>query len=73
LWVTSAGDADLAGARLPAAPLADRLRNELGIATAVDGGHAVVSDLDAAVAAGRADLVVSDRVPTGFARRHVDG
>jgi anthraniloyl-CoA monooxygenase len=69
LWVTSAGDADLAGARLPAAPLADRLRNELAIATAVDGGQAIASDLDAAVAAGRADLVVADRIPAGFERR----
>jgi anthraniloyl-CoA monooxygenase len=70
LWVTSAGDAHLAGARLPAAPLADRLRNELGIATAVDGGNAVISDLDAAIAAGRADVVVTERVPAGFSRRH---
>jgi anthraniloyl-CoA monooxygenase len=69
LWLTSAGDADLAGARLPAAPLADRLRNELGIATAVDGGQAIASDLDAAVAAGRADLVVAERAPAGFERR----
>ena len=69
LWVTSGGDIYLAGARLPAAPLADRLRNELGVATAVDGGQAVLSDLDAAIAAGRADLVVVDRVPQGFARR----
>src|SRR5690606_9797403 len=58
LWVTSAGDAAMAGARLPAAPLADRLRNELGIATAVDGADALLPDLHAAIAAGRADLVV---------------
>jgi anthraniloyl-CoA monooxygenase len=68
LWVTSAGDAHMAGARLPAAPLADRLRNELGVATAVDGGDAVLPDLDAAVAAGRADLVVVGRMPAGAAR-----
>src|SRR5439155_13064519 len=57
LWVTSAGDATMAGARLPAAPLADRLRNELGVATCVDAGDAPLPDLDAAIAAGRADLV----------------
>jgi anthraniloyl-CoA monooxygenase len=60
LWVTGGGDTN---ARLPAAPLADRLRNELDIATCVDGGRAVASDLDAAIAAGRADLVVVDRIP----------
>jgi anthraniloyl-CoA monooxygenase len=63
LWITSAGDAAMAGARLPAAPLADRLRNELGVATAVDGGGASQPDLDAAIGAGRADLVVVTRVP----------
>ncbi|HSD86879.1 MAG TPA: FAD-dependent monooxygenase [Kofleriaceae bacterium] len=68
LWVTSAGDTNMIGARLPAAPLADRLRNELGVATAVDGGDALLPDLDAAVAAGRADLVVTDRVPAGLRR-----
>jgi hypothetical protein len=51
----------MAGARLPAAPLADRLRNELSVATAVDGGDALLPDLDAAIAAGRADLVVVTR------------
>jgi len=65
LWVTSAGDAAMIGARLPAAPLADRLRNELGVATAVDGGDALLPDLDAAIAAGRADLVVVERMPAG--------
>ncbi len=68
LWVTSAGDANMAGARLPAAPLADRLRNELDVATAVDGGDAVLPDLDAAVAAGRADIVVVARMPAGARR-----
>jgi anthraniloyl-CoA monooxygenase len=66
LWVTSSGDATMAGARLPAAPLADRLRNELHVATAVDGGEAVLPDLDAAVAAGRADLVIVARPPAGL-------
>jgi anthraniloyl-CoA monooxygenase len=68
LWVTSAGDAQMAGARLPAAPLADRLRNELAVATAVDGADAVLPDLDAAIAAGRADLVVVGRTPSGSRR-----
>jgi anthraniloyl-CoA monooxygenase len=68
LWVTSAGDALMAGARLPAAPLADRLRNELSVATAVDGGDALLPDLDAAVAAGRADLVVVSTMPAGARR-----
>ncbi|HTR49248.1 MAG TPA: hypothetical protein VMJ10_00995, partial [Kofleriaceae bacterium] len=71
LWVSSAGDARLAGARLPAAPLADRLRNELGVATAIVG-DAYPPDLDAAIAAGRADLVVVSRVPADFGRRHTD-
>jgi anthraniloyl-CoA monooxygenase len=68
LWVTSAGDAHMAGARLPAAPLADRLRNELAVATAVDGADALLPDLDAAVGAGRADLVVVRRMPAGSRR-----
>ena len=58
LWVASAGDEAMAGARLPAAPLADRLRNELGVATAIVAGAAARADLDAAIAAGRADLVM---------------
>ena len=65
LWISSPGDGS---ARLPAAPLADRLRNELGIATCVDGGDALLPDLDAAIAAGRADLVVTDRPPAGARR-----
>jgi hypothetical protein len=56
----------MAGARLPAAPLADRLRNELGVPTAVEAGEALLPDLDAAIGAGRADLVVVDRVPPGL-------
>lgn len=65
LWVSSTGDITMAGARLPAAPLADRLRNELRVATCVDGGDAIVPDLDAAIAAGRADLVVTTGMPSG--------
>ncbi|MGN6106777.1 MAG: hypothetical protein ACTHU0_16840, partial [Kofleriaceae bacterium] len=55
-------------ARLPAAPLADRLRNQLGVATCVDGADAMIPDLDAAIAAGRADLVVVDSLPAGARR-----
>ena len=65
VWVTSTNGGD---ARLPAATIADRLRNELGIATCVDGGAALLPDLDAAIAAGRADLVVVDNLPTGARR-----
>jgi anthraniloyl-CoA monooxygenase len=66
LWVTAPADAVLThGARLPAAPLADRLRNELGVATAIAAGDALLPDLDAAIAAGRADLVVVNRLPDG--------
>jgi anthraniloyl-CoA monooxygenase len=70
LWVQSAGDPRMAGARLAAAPIADRLRNELHVATAVIAdATASLPDLDAAIAAGRADLVVVSAVPGGFARR----
>jgi anthraniloyl-CoA monooxygenase len=67
LWVVSreAEAESETRARLPAAPLADRLRNELGVPTAVDGAGAQAPDLDAAVAAGRADLVVVSRMPAG--------
>jgi anthraniloyl-CoA monooxygenase len=69
LWVTSTGDATMTGARLPAAPLADRLRNELAIATCVDGADAVLPDLDAAIAAGRADVVAVAQMPAGARQR----
>jgi len=65
LWVSAPGDGS---ARLPAAPLADRLRNALRVAVCVDGDDALLPDLDAAVAAGRADLVVVDRMPAGARR-----
>jgi hypothetical protein len=68
LWVSSAGDATMAGARLPAAPLADRLRNELRVATCIEAGEALLPDLDAAIGAGRADLVSVPRVPAGLRR-----
>jgi 2-polyprenyl-6-methoxyphenol hydroxylase-like FAD-dependent oxidoreductase len=67
LWV-SAPAVTSHGARLPAAPLADRLRNELGVATAIEAGEAVLPDLDAAIAAGRADLVVVTQLPEGSRR-----
>jgi len=57
LWVSAPADAHGHGARLPAAPLADRLRNQLGVATAIECGDVLQADLDAAIAAGRADLV----------------
>jgi anthraniloyl-CoA monooxygenase len=71
LWVSAAADSqDANNARLPAATLADRLRNELSIATAVVADPATsLPDLDAAIGAGRADFVVVDRVPLGFHRR----
>jgi len=69
LWVSAPGDSPQThGARLPAAPLADRLRNELAVATAIESGDALLPDLDAAIAAGRADLVVVDRLPDGARR-----
>jgi hypothetical protein len=61
LWVTSRGDDH---ARLPAAPLADRLRNELGVATCIEVPAAALPDLDAAIAAGRADLVAVAELST---------
>ncbi|HEU4733775.1 MAG TPA: hypothetical protein VFT22_38045, partial [Kofleriaceae bacterium] len=69
LWVSAPVDSPLThGARLPAAPLADRLRNELGVATAIEGDDALLPDLEAAIAAGRADLVVTSRMPDGARR-----
>jgi anthraniloyl-CoA monooxygenase len=69
LWVSAATGTPAAhDARLPAAPLADRLRNELGVATAIECGDARLPDLDAAIAAGRADLVVTREYPGGGRR-----
>jgi anthraniloyl-CoA monooxygenase len=65
LWVSAPSGSLTHGARLPAAPLADRLRNELGVATAIECGDALLPDLEAAIAAGRADLVVVARLPEG--------
>jgi hypothetical protein len=66
VWVSAVGAARMAGARLSAAPLSDRLRNELAVPIAVEAGDALLPDLDAAIGAGRADLVVVDRVPSGL-------
>ncbi|MEJ7599802.1 MAG: FAD-dependent monooxygenase [Kofleriaceae bacterium] len=65
LWISSTGDGN---ARLPAAPLADRLRNELRVATCVETANAQLPDLDAAIAGGRADLIVGARMPAGIRR-----
>jgi anthraniloyl-CoA monooxygenase len=74
VWVAAVADAagTSGGGRLPAAPLADRIRNEAGIATAIEGAVASASDIDAVIAAGRADLVALDRAlvyDPGFAHR----
>ncbi|HEY4055041.1 MAG TPA: hypothetical protein VGM39_00485, partial [Kofleriaceae bacterium] len=63
LFVDSAGDGN---ARLPAAPIADRLRNELHVATCIVATATVPtrSEIDAAIAAGRADLVLVSAPPT---------
>jgi hypothetical protein len=69
LWVSAPGEtAGSHGARLPAAPLADRLRNELGVATAIACDDALLPDLDAAIGAGRADLVALRALPDGARR-----
>lgn len=60
LWVDAADDGN---ARVPAAPLADRLRNELRLPTCARAGDATLADVDAAIAGGRTDLVVAPRLP----------
>ncbi len=60
------------GRGLDAAPLADRLRNELGIATIVEDATATPADVDAVVAAGRCELVALGKalvVDPGFVER----
>jgi anthraniloyl-CoA monooxygenase len=74
VWVAAVGEATGgdAGGRLPAAPLADRIRNEIGIATAIEGAVASSADVDAVIAAARCDLVALDRAlvyDPGFAHR----
>lgn len=58
VWVT--GDAPVL--------IADRIRNELKVAVCCDGGRALLPDLDAAIAAGRADVIAVEQLPAGFRR-----
>jgi anthraniloyl-CoA monooxygenase len=74
IWIAATGEAadGEAAGRLPAAPLADRIRNEVGIATAIEGAVASSADVDAVIAAARCDLVALDRAlvyDPGFAHR----
>ncbi len=74
IWVAAVAEAAAGdgGGRLPAAPLADRIRNEAGIPTAIEGAVASASDVDAVIAAARCDLVALDRAlvyDPGFAHR----
>jgi 2,4-dienoyl-CoA reductase-like NADH-dependent reductase (Old Yellow Enzyme family) len=60
------------GARASVAPLADRVRNELGLPTVIEGVPALPADVDALIAAGRCDLCALDRalvVDPGFVQR----
>jgi anthraniloyl-CoA monooxygenase len=60
------------GARLDAAPLADRLRNELELAVILEDAAATPADVDAVIAAGRCDVVALGRalvVDPGFVER----
>ncbi len=73
-WVAACREAAAAApaTRVGPAQLADRLRNELGLATVIEGVAAVPADLDALIAAGRCDLVALDRplvVDPGFVHR----
>ena len=59
-------------ARLDAAPLADRLRNEIEVATIIEDAAATPGDVDAVIAAGRCELVSLGKalvVDPGFVRR----
>jgi len=75
-WIAADADAATAGkTRASVAPLADRVRNELGLATVIEGLPALPADLDALVAAGRCDLCALDRalvVDPGFVHRAAD-
>ena len=60
------------GARLDAAPLADRLRNELGVAVVLEDAAPTPADVDAVIAAGRCDVVALGRAlvtDPGFVER----
>jgi anthraniloyl-CoA monooxygenase len=73
-WVAAGGEAG-GTSRAGAALLSDRIRNELGLATVLEGAPAVPADLDALIAAGRCDLCALDRpllVDPGFVHRAAD-
>ena len=55
------GSTRASGARLDAAPLADRLRNELGVAVILEDAAPTPADVDAVIAAGRCDVVALGR------------
>jgi anthraniloyl-CoA monooxygenase len=58
LPLVSIGPADgNGGRRLDAAPIADRLRNQVGVGVILEGPRAGGDDVDAVIAAGRCDLV----------------
>jgi anthraniloyl-CoA monooxygenase len=70
--VVGPGATRTGGARLDAAPLADRLRNELGLAVILEDATATPADVDAVVAAGRCDVVALGRAlvtDPGFVER----
>ena len=73
--VVSPGGGRREGARLDAAPLADRMRNELGVATIIEDATATPADVDAVIAAGRCDMVALGRalvVDPSFVQRAAD-
>jgi anthraniloyl-CoA monooxygenase len=75
--VAEAGDRERSQdlGRLGAAPLADRIRNEAGVATMIEGAVQSSADVDAVIAAGRCDLVALDRalvLDPGFVHRAAD-
>jgi len=59
-WV-AAGDAGEGEVHGSVATMSDRIRNELGLATVIEGLPALPPDLDALIAAGRCDLCALDR------------
>jgi anthraniloyl-CoA monooxygenase len=70
--VVAPGAARGGGARLDAAPLADRLRNELDLAVILEDAAATPADVDAVIAAGRCDAVALGRAlvtDPGFVER----
>ncbi|HUQ02503.1 MAG TPA: FAD-dependent monooxygenase [Kofleriaceae bacterium] len=70
--VVAPGATRASGARLDAAPLADRLRNELDLAVILEDAAATPADVDAVIAAGRCDVVALGRAlvsDPGFVER----